>query len=267
MAETEVFNSKVFDLEYSRRLTDEFCNNTPIRHFVIEDFLALDAAEALFHYFPAIDQMKTHYHGINEKKSEHSGYKNLEACFAQLHLALSSQQFINWLQQVTHIDLLQVIDDRLGYGLHQGANQSFLDIHIDYNLHPIKKLYRKLNLIIFLNPKWESGWGGHLELWDADVKNCVQSIAPAFNRCVVFECSDISYHGYSKIKVPEGITRKSIYQYYFTPAPQHISFHDTIFKPKPEDSKTKKVITYTKDFAKNNAKKIFLNLGWKKFLK
>ncbi|MEI9808493.1 MAG: 2OG-Fe(II) oxygenase [Bacteroidota bacterium] len=46
--------------------------------------------------------------------------------------------------------------------LHQGANHSFLDIHIDYNLHPIKKLYRKLNLIIFVNEQWENGWGGHL---------------------------------------------------------------------------------------------------------
>ncbi len=59
---------------------------------------------------------------------------------------------------MTEISSLQVIDDRLGYGLHQGANHSFLDILIDYNLHPLKKLYRKLNLIIFLNLKWENTW-------------------------------------------------------------------------------------------------------------
>ena len=94
--------------------------------------------------------------------------------------------------KVTGIPGLQTIEDRLGYGLHQGANQSFLDIHIDYNLHPLRKLYRKLNLIIFLNESWESNWGGHLELWDADVANCVQSIAPVFNRCALFECSEIS---------------------------------------------------------------------------
>jgi hypothetical protein len=214
-----------------------------------------------------MEEMNTHYKGINEKKSEHSDFSQLHSSFEQLHQELSSPAFIAWMQAVTGIDLLETINDRLGYGLHQGANQSFLDIHIDYNLHPIKKLYRKLNLIIFFNEQWGTDWGGHLELWDAGVKNCIQSIPPLFNRCVIFECSDISYHGYSKINVPEGITRKSCYQYYFIPVPENISFHDTTFKPRPQESTLKKIGTYSKDFVKNSAKKILLKLGWKKFLK
>ncbi|MEI9808494.1 MAG: 2OG-Fe(II) oxygenase [Bacteroidota bacterium] len=105
------------------------------------------------------------------------------------------------------------------------------------------------------------------ELWDADVKHCIQSIQPVFNRCVIFECSDISYHGYNKITVPEGITRKSCYQYYFIPVSDNVSFHDTTFKPRPQETTFKKIGTYTKDFTKNTAKKILMKLGWKKFLK
>ncbi len=108
--------------------------------------------------------------------------------------------------------------------------------------------------------------GDNLELWDAEVKACVKSYTPVFSRCVVFECSNISYHGYSKIEVPEGITRKSCYQYYFIPAPENISFHDTIFKPKPDESSVKKIAIYSKDFSKNAIKKILVKLGWKKFL-
>ena len=214
-----------------------------------------------------MDGMQTRYNGINEKKAEHGDFRQLHPSFSHLHEVLSSDTFIAWLQSVTGIQDLETIEDRLGYGLHQGANNSFLDIHIDYNIHPFQKLYRKLNFILFLNPEWKEGWGGHLELWDKDVKNCIQSIAPIFNRCVIFECSNVSYHGYDRITVPEHITRKSLYQYYFVPLSGDLKFHDTIFRPRPQESMLKAGITYIKDFAKNTVKKTFVTLGWKKFLK
>lgn len=264
---SDVFGPLIFDPKSKDGNDKKFLTNVPIRHLVIDNFLNISVADSVFNHFPKEEDMRTHYHGINEKKSEHSDFSKLHSSFHQLHDALSSEDFINWIQQITGITSLQVIEDRLGYGLHQGGNNSFLDIHIDYNLHPIKKMYRKLNLIIFFNPRWEKNWGGHLELWDAEVKNCIQSIEPIYNRCVIFECSEISYHGYSRITVPGGITRKSLYQYYFIPVSGDISFHDTIFKPKPKDPFSKKVFTYSKDFVKNSAKKILLKMGLKKFLK
>jgi len=258
---------EILDDGYSKELNAAFCGNKPIRHLVIDNFLVKDIAHSIYHHFPSMEEMNTHYKGLNEKKAEHSDFTGLDESFDRLHRYLSSPQVIQWLQAVTGIDSLETINDRLGYGLHQGANHSFLDIHIDYNLHPITKLYRKLNLIIFFNEQWEAGWGGHLELWDSQVKNCIQSIVPIFNRCVIFECSDISYHGYNKINVPDGITRKSCYQYYFIPVTDTISFHDTMFKPRPQESAMKKIRTYSKDFIKNSGKKILLKLGLKRFLK
>jgi len=263
---TKFLNPDLFHIQTKRVLSYQFNSNRPIRHLVVDDFLDENFARRIADHFPAVKEMKTHYHGINEKKSEHSDFSKLDFSFSRLHEELSSPLFIEWLTDVTSIKELQTIDDRLGYGLHQGANNSFLDIHIDYNLHPVKKRYRKLNFILFFNFQWEKNWGGHLELWDDKVLNCIQSISPVFNRCVIFECSDISYHGYSRITVPENITRKSYYQYYFIPAENDISFHDTIFKSRPEESAVKKLLTPTKDFLKNSAKKIFLKLGLKRFL-
>lgn len=264
---SKVFRPELFDEAYSKALHKTFRSNKPICHLVIDNFLQADLAQAIFDHFPPMKEMNTHYKGINEKKAEHSNFLELNGSFQQLHEALLSQEFISWLEQVTGIRLLETIEDRLGYGLHQGANSSFLDIHIDYNLHPIKKMFRKLNLILFFNPQWENDWGGNLELWDKDVKTCVQSIAPVFNRCVIFECSEVSYHGYDKITVPEGITRKSCYQYYFIPVTDNISFHDTMFKPRPKEPFTKKVVTHVKEFAKNSAKKMLMKIGWKRFLR
>ncbi len=264
---SKLINPNILTAQHRKDLYLQFCSNKPIRHLVIDNFLNKDFATLISTHFPAMEEMKIHYHGINEKKSEHSDFNNLDLSFSQLHAALSSNVFIGWLKQVTTIEKLETIDDRLGYGLHQGGNNSFLDIHIDYNLHPLKKKYRKLNFILFFNQPWKTEWGGHLELWDEKVKNCVQSISPVFNRCVIFECSDVSYHGYSRIVVPAGITRKSYYQYYFIPIEDRIAFHDTIFKPRPQESTLKKLLTVTKDFSKNSAKNFFLKLGWKRFLK
>jgi hypothetical protein len=63
--------------------------------------------------------------------------------------------------------------------------------------------------MIFLNPGWKEEWGGYLELWDIRSQKPDRSITPIFNRLVVFECSEISYHGCSRKSVPPEITRKS----------------------------------------------------------
>jgi Rps23 Pro-64 3,4-dihydroxylase Tpa1-like proline 4-hydroxylase len=263
---SEIINPDILRHQRIKGFREQFCESKPIRYLIIDDFLDNAFANVIAGHFPSIEEMKIHYHGINEQKSEHSDFSRLDISFSQLRDILSSESFIQLLNKITHIENLETIHDRLGYGLHQGANNSFLDIHIDYNLHPIQKKYRRLNFILFFNEKWQTNWGGNLELWDEEVKTCVQSILPIFNRCMIFECSNVSYHGYSRVNVPDGITRKSYYHYYFVPAEAHISFHDTIFKSRPQESIIKKIMTPSKDFLKNSAKKIFYKIGLKRFL-
>ena len=263
----ELVNSLLFSSLSVANLKQTFNTNEPIRHVVIDNFLSPEFTKRLFQSFPALADMKTHYRGLNEKKSESSDFSKLHPDFEKLHHVLCSEEFTQWISAWSGIEPLYTINDRLGYGLHQGGNNSFLDIHIDYNIHPIKKLFRKLNLIIFFNENWERDWGGQLELWDKDVKNCIQSITPIFNRCVIFECSEVSYHGYKKMTVPPEVTRKSFYQYYFIPVTQSVNYHDTVFKPRPDESPIKKVSTSIKEWIKNTAKKILLQTGFEKFLK
>ena len=55
-----------------------------------------------------------------------------------------------------------------------------------------------MNLIIYLNPMWETNWGGNLELWNGSHDKLitpVQQISPIFNSAVLFRTSDISWHG------------------------------------------------------------------------
>ena len=100
------------------------------------------------------------------------------------------------------------------------------------------KLHRRLNILIYFNKDWKPDWGGNIELWDADVKKCHHSFSPVFNRCVVFETNEISYHGVTAVKCPEGMSRKSFAAYYYTKeAPKHWTgvSHSTIFKARPDE--------------------------------
>ncbi|RZK10250.1 MAG: 2OG-Fe(II) oxygenase [Flavobacterium sp.] len=259
-----MISNKLLDKKYLRQLEESFANAKPYRHLVIDGFLEPNVAQDLATNFPTLERMKTKYNGINERKAEHSELASLSPYFQQLKTGLFAAEFIHCVEMITGINDLLAIDDRFGYGLHQGGNGSFLDIHIDYNLHPVVKKQRRLNLLIFLNPYWEEEWGGMLQLWNADVTECVTSIAPVFNRCVLFECNEISYHGYNQINCPDNVRRKSFYTYYFSEPISKLSFHDTIFKPLPQDTFIKKIVVTGKERVKNTVKNLLYKLGFLK---
>ena len=122
--------------------------------------------------------------------------------------------------------------------MHLMAPGGRLDVHVDFNLIRDRQLYRRLNLLVFLNERWEDAWGGHFELWDQDVKKCLFEAAPLANRCVVFNTTETSFHGVRPLQAPDGISRNSFAAYYYTKTPPDGtdgSFHSTIFKPRPNE--------------------------------
>ena len=40
---------------------------------------------------------------------------------------------------------------------------------------------------------------GHLEIWDNSMSKCVEKIEPLFNRVILFENTETSYHGVPKV--------------------------------------------------------------------
>jgi Rps23 Pro-64 3,4-dihydroxylase Tpa1-like proline 4-hydroxylase len=261
---SNIFNPKVFNQQSIQELKNQFDKAEPYRHIVIENFLNDGFAETIHENFPTLDQLSKHYKGLNEQKSEGSNFGNFHPAFAQLKDALNTKEFRQVVEQITGLKNIYSTDDNLGSGIHQGKNGSYLDIHIDFNIHHVRNIHRRLNLLIFLNKNWKDEYGGKLELWNADVTECGQAYTPAFNRCVIFETSDISYHGYSKITVPENVTRKSFFCYYYTDVQdKNISYHDTIFKARPSEGAVKKIKTDVKEMLKNNIKRTLKKLGIK----
>lgn len=255
------------DEQQLRQLHDAFTTAEPFSYCCIDNFLEPSLALSLSERFPALSQMDVLYNGLNENKGEHATFDTLHEDFKKLKNRLFTKGFSERVEKITGIAGLQLIDDRYGCGLHQGGARSFLDVHIDYNLHPLKKKQRRLNLILFLNQTWEQDWGGYLELWNASGTQCVTRIAPAFNRCVLFVCNDISYHGYSQIRCPDDITRKSFYLYFFTEPIGKLLYHDTVFSHGATNTTARKYQVLAKEFVKNQVKRALYYSGFNRLLK
>jgi len=262
----KVFNEDFFRQSSIDTLHRQFANAQPYPHIKMDGLLDDAFAASLAVNFPKKEEMRRHYKGLNEQKSEGSNFELYHESFRTLRQALGTREFLQFLEKVTGIEGLILPDDHRGTGVHQGANGSFLDVHVDFSVHPVLNIHRRLNLLFFLNKEWKESYGGKLELWDKDVKNCTAAYLPSFNRCIVFATSDISYHGYSKINVPENVFRNSFFAYFYTPITQKdkVKYHDTIFKTRPNEGGLKKTQTLLKEGAKNLIKGSLRKLGVRK---
>jgi len=217
----------------------------PFPYFVIEGFLEPSFAAEIAAAYPTFEtakQMGLAFRTVNErKKVQVTDRAVFPEPVGRLSDALARPEFLADLGAITGIPGL-LADERLfGGGIHVTGPHGRLDVHVDFNVldyHGEPKLYRRLNLLLYLNPDWNDDWGGQVELWDREVRTCVQRYSPGLNRCVVFETSDISYHGVAPLTCPESEVRRSFAAYYYTLEPaggEEPAAHSTIFRARPDE--------------------------------
>jgi Rps23 Pro-64 3,4-dihydroxylase Tpa1-like proline 4-hydroxylase len=205
----------------TQTLAERYRNATPFPHLVIDNFLHKDLAEMLLTDFPDISLMHQSHHYLFNQKYELSFWAKASQLFSQLHQDLLSDEFRSFMCQVSDDDVFMDFD--FCGELHQGTNGSFLDMHVDFNLHPKHDHWvHKLTLLIYLNKNWQDAYGGQLLLQETETSK-IYEIAPSFNRCVIVKSDESTYHGYRQLNLPEGITRKSILvNFYQQVAPDQI---------------------------------------------
>lgn len=209
----------------------------PFRYVVFENFFLAEQAELIYQNYPSISNDS--WDGVTYLDQQNKFWKNKfekGSLLDRVMQELNSEIFLHWLQQVTEIEAPILGDaDLFGGGLHQSINGAFLNVHVDYNIHPKTKQHRRLNVLVYMNKDWKDEYEGHLELWDLakGKKERIAKIAPTFNRCVIFETNEVSYHGHPKhLKTPSGISRKSIATYYYTdtrPEAETSKEHNTLY--------------------------------------
>lgn len=188
----------------------------PFPHVVIPNFF--EDPGALAAAFPESDHPGwLRYDNPLERKHAMPAVGELGGPIAGAFDALKSDEFVSLMRRVSGIADLEHDPHLHGAGLHAHPRGGKLDVHLDYSIHPISGMERRLNLIVFLNPRWRDEWGGHLQLWSADMASA-ESITPAFNTAVLFQTCDSSWHGLPEpVRCPENERRMSLATYYVSP--------------------------------------------------
>lgn len=228
-------------------LAIRYQSNSPFAHIVLDDFVPQSTLEKLLVEYP-YDQQSTLWNDASYKNNATGEYvqkdkRNIRdllrmpATYRQLIWELNSKYFLDFLSKLSAIS--QLIPDPLlrGAGIHQIGRGGFLKIHADFTAHRDFGLDRRLNLLLYLNQDWPEEYGGHLELWDAQMQGPPQKILPIANRCVIFTTTATSYHGHPHpITCPPELFRKSIALYYYTngrPTGEANPVFETLWKDLP----------------------------------
>ncbi len=223
-------------------LRDKVRTAQPVPNFCIDNFLEESFADRVLSAFPSYEEaakVGREFSAVNEyKKVQITDSSTFAEPIAELNRTLASPEFLEVLSDLFNMPNLLADEALVGGGMHQTGPRGHLDVHVDFNYLGDRELHRRLNILIYFNKGWQPEWGGNIELWDKDVKHCIHSFSPIFNRCVVFETNEVSFHGVTAVKCPESTARKSFAAYYYTKeAPAHWTgkYHNTIFKARPDE--------------------------------
>ncbi|MGH9227688.1 MAG: 2OG-Fe(II) oxygenase [Acidimicrobiales bacterium] len=215
----------------------------PFPSVVLDDFLDPAFARSVLDAFPSLGEaarLGRKFRSINARhKIQVTDAETFAEPVRQLHEALASPRFRDVLSHAFSIPDLLADDQLVGGGLHQTGPRGRLDVHVDFNLIEERSLHRRLNILVYFNEGWDPAWGGQIELWNRDVTECVRSYDPVFNRCLIFETSEISFHGVPEVRCPHDVVRRSFAAYYYTAAPPDGwdgTRHSTVFRARPDEA-------------------------------
>ncbi len=222
-------------------MSREFADAEPFRHLVVDNFLEPAFCQSLIDEFPSFESGNfLNERGEPGRKSTQPDISKLGAAYQRFDSLMRDRSFLELMSKVTGIPGLLYDPDYVGGGTHESLDGGDLDLHIDFNYHPKRQWHRRLNLIVFLNTEWQAAWGGCLELhkdaWNPQPAS-TRKVVPVANRAVVFETTEASWHGFTRVTLPEekqGISRRSLAVYFYTrerPAAETSSPHATVYVP------------------------------------
>jgi len=197
----------------------------PYKHIVIDNFFDEALIRAGLESFPSADENvweRTNDVDIEVKlRTTWISEFDIPDGILPLVRIMNSSMFLAAMGERIAIPKLVPDPYFTGGGLNMTLPGGLLDVHVDGNYHDATGLNRRLNAIVYLNPTWKPDWGGEFGIYDSTGEVCVKKVEPLFNRLVIFDSHDYSFHGLPiPLAFPEGESRKSVILYYYTLAPR-----------------------------------------------
>jgi Rps23 Pro-64 3,4-dihydroxylase Tpa1-like proline 4-hydroxylase len=176
---------------------------TPYPYGLQDEFLDADFAKELQHEILSLTMDKwDRYDNPFEQKYTLRDKYAFPSRLGQLFDKLQSDEFVTELSAVTGWPL-KLDTTRNFWGVHIYKPGDYLDIHVDAGRHPTLNLKKQVTLGIYLSANWKEEYGCKLEIWrgtsaaakDPHITEKITSIAPVYNRMILFNCNDNAWHG------------------------------------------------------------------------
>lgn len=200
----------------------------PYPHIVMDNFFHESMLNKVLEEFPSVENWPETWGKRSDPYQKKFGSKGRDLIGPVTNgfiNTLNSQPFLDILTGLTGIEGLVADEELIGAGLHQIARDGYLAIHADFNKAHHRD--RRLNLLVYLNEDWDESWGGHFELWNQELTKKERAILPIYNRVVVFNTDEKSFHGHPQpLRCPPERSRKSIALYYYTRGVRNDSVSD-----------------------------------------
>jgi Rps23 Pro-64 3,4-dihydroxylase Tpa1-like proline 4-hydroxylase len=220
--------------EDKNRLKEQFdASRDGIGYFYVDDLLPVALANDIYHAFPTPDTMKLRK-SMREYKYVAAQMDQYDPLLEEAIYAFQDQRIISLVQDICVIETLYPDEHLYAGGISLMGKGQFLNPHLDNSHEKDQQRWRVLNLLYYVSPEWENGFGGNLEIWPDGVRNQPVTIDSCFNRLAVMATHGDSWHSVSPITT--NMYRACVSNYYFSDKPlkESDSFHVTSFRGRPE---------------------------------
>lgn len=240
-------------------LSKVWADSRPVRHCWVDDLLPADLAERIPAAFPQPDKLMLRS-TIRERKRVGIDLDQYDPLIGELLHAFQRPVVIESVATITGHDALEGDPSFYASGISVMGQGDFLNPHIDNSHDGDRRLYRTINLLYYVSPGWTAENGGTLELWDGDVRRPTP-VESAFNRLVLMETTDCSWHSVSRVTANQ--PRFCISNYLFSPEPPTGApyRHVTTFTGRPEEPWKRVVLWGVDKVALNSIDKYFPSLA------
>jgi Rps23 Pro-64 3,4-dihydroxylase Tpa1-like proline 4-hydroxylase len=212
---------------------DEFQGAAGVPSFTVEDLLPGESAQAIYEAFPSVNRLvlkKT----LGQLKYVGYQMNEYDPLLEEAIYAFQDPRVVAAIGSITGIAQLLPDEKLYAGGISLMTEGQFLNPHLDNSHDKDRNHYRVLNLLYYVTPGWHDDFGGHLELWDNGPGQAQRTVHSRFNRLVVMQTDERSWHSVSKV-LHDG-RRCCVSNYYFSPNPvgKDASYHVTSFRGWPE---------------------------------
>jgi hypothetical protein len=211
-----------FDLGSSgRTLANSYAHGLPFPHIIIDNFFTANVVAKLAQIIARLrdEDYGVSFKSLAQNKLQLGKIQKVAPDAYPIYECLMGAGFTQFIEAASGLNALEADRQFAGAGLHRYHRHGFSEVHLDSNRHPFDvSLVHRVNLIVFLNRRWESDWGGELVLWASDRNKPTEpgvAIQPTFNRGVIFSVTERSWHSVNPINCPTNLSRNSLAVYYF----------------------------------------------------